>query len=108
MADCIVLAGCAGIEKAAQQAGQNLIVPFIPGRCDASQGQTDVESLPSSNRKQIVSATPLKTQYTISAEEMLVDKAQLLTLTAPEMTVLVGGMRVFNANFGRVSKWSIH
>lgn len=99
MADLIVLAGCAGIEKAAQQAGQNLIVPFIPGRCDASQGQTDVESFAVLEPEADGFRNYMKTQYTISAEEMLVDKAQLLTLTAPEMTVLVGGMRVLNANF---------
>ena len=99
MADLIVLAGCAGIEKAAQQAGQNLIVPFIPGRCDASQGQTDVESFAVLEAEADGFRNYMKTQYTISAEEMLVDKAQLLTLTAPEMTVLVGGMRVLNANF---------
>lgn len=99
MADLIVLAGCAGIEKAAQQAGQNVIVPFIPGRCDALQEQTDVESFAVLEPEADGFRNYMKTEYTVSAEEMLVDKAQLLTLTPPEMTVLVGGMRVLNTNF---------
>ena len=99
MADLIVLAGCAGVEKAAQQAGQNVTVPFIPGRTDASQEQTDVESFAALEPEADGFRNYMKTQYTISAEEMLVDKAQLLTLTPPELTVLVGGMRVLNANF---------
>nr|MBP6758726.1 catalase/peroxidase HPI [Flavobacterium sp.] len=99
MADLIVLAGCAGIEKAAQQAGQKIVVPFMPGRSDASQEQTDVESFAVLEPEADGFRNYMKTQYTVSAEEMLVDKAQLLTLTAPEMTVLVGGMRVLNANF---------
>jgi catalase-peroxidase len=98
LADLIVLAGCAGIEKAAQQAGQNVTVPFTAGRGDASQEQTDVESFAVLEPEADGFRNYMKTQYTVSAEEMLVDKAQLLTLTAPEMTVLVGGLRVLNAN----------
>jgi catalase-peroxidase len=99
LADLIVLAGAVGIEKAAQQAGQNVIVPFTPGRADASQEQTDVESFAVLEPEADGFRNYLKTQYTVSAEEMLVDKAQLLTLTAPELTVLVGGLRVLNTNF---------
>jgi catalase-peroxidase len=99
LADLIVLAGCAGIEKAAQQAGQNVTVPFTAGRGDASQEQTDVESFAVLEPEADGFRNYMKTQYTVSAEEMLVDKAQLLTLTAPEMTALVGGLRVLNANF---------
>jgi catalase-peroxidase len=99
LADLIVLAGCAGIEKAAQQAAQNVTVPFTAGRADASQAQTDVESFAVLEPEADGFRNYMKTQYTVSAEEMLVDKAQLLTLTAPEMTVLVGGLRVLNANF---------
>ncbi|MBL7846345.1 MAG: catalase/peroxidase HPI [Cyclobacteriaceae bacterium] len=101
IADLIVLAGCAGVEKAAQNAGLSITVPFAPGRADASQEQTDAESFAvlepiadgfRNYRKK-------DSRYTASSEEMLVDKAQLLRLSAPEMTVLVGGMRVLNANF---------
>jgi catalase-peroxidase len=99
LADLIVLAGCAGIEKAAKHTSDNVIVPFTPGRADASQEQTDVESFAVLEPEADGFRNYMKTQYTISAEEMLVDKAQLLTLTVPEMTVLVGGMRVLNANF---------
>jgi catalase-peroxidase len=99
LADLIVLAGCAGIEKAAQQAGKNVIVPFRAGRGDASQEQTDVESFAVLEPEADGFRNYMKTQYTVSAEEMLVDKAQLLTLTAPEMTALVGGLRVLNVNF---------
>ena len=99
LADLIVLGGCAGIEKAAKNAGHNLIVPFTPGRADASQEQTDVESFDILEPKADGFRNYLKTLYTVSSEEMLVDKAQLLTLTAPEMTVLVGGMRVLNTNY---------
>lgn len=99
LADLIVLAGCAGIEKAAEHAGQNIAVPFTPGRTDASQEQTDVESFdvlePSADGFRNYADARHKT----AAEEMLVDKAQLLTLTAPEMTVLIGGMRALNTNF---------
>lgn len=99
MADLIVLAGCAGIEKAAAAAGQDVKVPFTPGRADASQEQTDVESFAVLEPEADGFRNYAKTKYTVSAEEMLVDKAQLLTLTTPEMTVLVGGLRVLNANF---------
>jgi len=101
MADLIVLAGCAGVEQAAKNAGQDVTVPFTPGRMDASQEQTDVASFSALEPEADGFRNYLKTKYTVSAEEMLVDRAQLLTLTAPEMTVLVGGMRVLNANFGK-------
>jgi catalase-peroxidase len=99
LADLIVLAGCAGVEKAAQDAGFTLTVPFTPGRMDASQEQTDVESFAALEPASDGFRNYLKTKYTIPTEELLIDKAQLLTLTAPEMTVLVGGMRVLNTNF---------
>ena len=99
LADLIVLAGCAGVEKAAKDAGFVLTVPFTPGRMDASQEQTDVESFTVLEPAADGFRNYLKTKYTISTEELLVDKAQLLTLSAPEMTVLVGGMRVLNTNF---------
>ncbi|MBT4484346.1 MAG: catalase-peroxidase, partial [Candidatus Latescibacteria bacterium] len=99
LADLIVLCGCAGIEHAAKNAGQDVTVPFTPGRTDASQEQTDVESFAVLEPAADGFRNYLKTKYAVSAEEMLVDRAQLLTLTAPEMTVLVGGMRVLNANF---------
>ena len=99
LADLIVLAGNAGVEKAAKNAGQIVTVPFTPGRTDASQEQTDVESFAVLEPQADGFRNYTKTQFTISAEELLVDKAQLLTLTPPEMTVLVGGMRVLNTNF---------
>jgi len=99
LADLIIMAGCAGVEKAARDAGSDVIVPFTPGRMDASQEQTDVESFAVLEPAADGFRNYLKTKYTISTEELLVDKAELLTLTAPEMTVLVGGMRVLNANF---------
>ena len=101
MADLIVLAGCAGIEKAAKNAGHEVTVPFTPGRMDATREQTDVESFSALEPEADGFRNYLKTKYTVSAVEMLVDRAQLLTLTAPEMTVLVGGMRVLNTNFGQ-------
>lgn len=101
MADLIVLAGCAGVEKAAKNAGHDITVPFTPGRMDASQEQTDVESFSVLEPIADGFRNYQKTQYSISTEELLVDKAQLLTLTAPEMTVLVGGMRVLNANYNQ-------
>jgi catalase-peroxidase len=100
LADLIVLGGCAGIEQAAKKAGHDVTVPFAPGRTDASQAQTDVESFGYLEPVADGFRNYLKTRFTVPAEELLVDKAQLLTLTAPEMTVLVGGMRVLNANFG--------
>ena len=99
LADLIVLAGCAGIEKAAANAGQEVSVPFTPGRGDASQEQTDVESFAVLEPQADGFRNYVKTRYSVSAEDMLIDKAHLLTLTAPEMTVLIGGMRVLNTNF---------
>jgi catalase-peroxidase len=99
LADLIVLAGCAGVEKAAKDAGYNVTVPFTPGRMDASQEQTDVESFAVLEPAADGFRNYLKKKFTVSIEELLVDKAQLLNLTAPEMTVLVGGMRVLNANY---------
>jgi catalase-peroxidase len=98
-ADIIVLAGCAGVEKAAKAAGQNITVPFSTGRMDATQDQTDVESFAVLEPVADGFRNYLKARFSVSAEELLVDKAQLLTLTAPEMTVLIGGMRVLNTNF---------
>jgi len=98
LADLIVLGGCAGIEQAAKHAGQNVTVPFTPGRTDASQKQTDVESFAVLEPAADGFRNYLKTQYAVSSEELLVDRAQQLTLTAPEMTVLVGGLRVLGAN----------
>jgi catalase-peroxidase len=100
LADVIVLGGCAGVEKAAKDAGHDVTVPFTPGRTDASQEQTDVESFAPLEPEADGFRNYLTTQYTVSAEELVVDRAQLLTLTAPEMTVLVGGLRALNANFG--------
>lgn len=99
LADLIVLAGNTGIEKAAANAGYEIDVPFIPGRADATQEQTDIESFELLEPMADGFRNYLKTQYTISTEELLIDKAQLLTLTPPELTVLVGGMRVLNTNF---------
>ena len=99
LADLIVLAGCAGVEQAAKNAGHHVTVPFKPGRMDASQEQTDVESFSFLEPEADGFRNYLKTKYTLSAEEMLVDRAQLLTLTLPEMTALIGGMRVLNTNF---------
>lgn len=99
MADLIVLAGCAGVEQAAKNAGHDVKVPFAPGRADASQEQTDIESFAVLEPNADGFRNYMKAKHTAAAEEMLIDKAQLLTLTAPEMTVLVGGMRVLNANF---------
>ncbi len=99
VADLIVLAGCAGVEKAAKDAGFKVKVPFTPGRMDASQEQTDVGSFAVLEPKADGFRNYQKSHYSVSSEELLVDRAQLLTLTAPEMTVLVGGMRAMNANF---------
>jgi catalase-peroxidase len=101
LADLIVLGGCAGVEEAAKNAGHAVIVPFTPGRTDASQEQTDVKSFAVLEPVADGFRNYLKAKYSVSAEELLVDRAQLLTLTAPEMVVLVGGMRVLNANFGQ-------
>jgi catalase-peroxidase len=99
LADVIVLAGCAGIEKAARNAGHPITVPFTPGRADASQDQTDIESFDVLEPAADGFRNFANTRHKAAAEEMLLDKAQLLTLTAPEMTVLLGGMRVLNTNF---------
>jgi len=99
LADLIVLAGCAGVEKAAKVAGYELTVPFTPGRIDASQEHTDLDSFAALEPEADGFRNYLKTKFAISTEELLIDKAQLLNLTAPEMTVLVGGMRVLGANF---------
>jgi catalase-peroxidase len=100
MADLIVLAGCAGVQKAARNAGHEVTVPFTPGRMDASQEQTDVASFAVLEPVADGFRNYLKGKYTLSAEALLIDKAQLLTLTAPEVTVLVGGLRVLKTNFG--------
>ena len=99
MADLIVLGGSAAIEQATKNAGYDVAVPFTPGRMDATQEQTDVQSMAVLEPMADGFRNYLKTQYKLSTEELLVDKAQLLTLTAPEMTVLVGGMRSLNANY---------
>ena len=99
LADLIVLGGCAAIEQAAKNAGASLSVPFRPGRTDATQEQTEIRSFAVLEPKADGFRNYLKGKYAVSAEELLVDRAQLLTLTAPEMTVLIGGLRVLNANF---------
>ena len=101
LADLIVLAGCAGVEQAAKKAGHTVTVPFKPGRVDASQAQTDVESFAVLEPVADGFRNYAKGKYAGAAEHLLVDRAQLLTLTAPEMTVLIGGLRVLNANFGQ-------
>ena len=100
LADLIVLAGCAGVEQAAKKGGVEVKVPFTPGRMDASQAQTDVESFAVLEPIADGFRNYLNGRYTVTAEAMLIDKAQLLTLTAPEMTVLVGGMRMLGTNVG--------
>ncbi len=101
LADLIVLGGCAAVEQAARNAGHEVTVPFAPGRTDASPEQTDAASFAVLEPAADGFRNYLKTKYAVSAEALLVDRAQLLTLTAPEMTVLVGGLRVLNANFGQ-------
>ena len=101
LADLIVLSGCAGVEQAAKKASPDVKVPFTPGRMDALQEQTDAVSFAVLEPIADGFRNYLKGKYTIPAEALLVDKAQLVTLTAPEMTVIVGGMRVLNANFGK-------
>lgn len=100
LADIIVLGGCAGVEQAAKRAGHEVTVPFSPGRMDASQEQTDVESFVAMEPVADGFRNYQKTRFTASAEELLVDRAQLLTVTAPEMAVLIAGLRVLNANVG--------
>ena len=101
LADIIVLGGCAGVEQAAKNAGYDVTVPFSPGRTDASAEQTDVNAFSVLEPAADGFRNYLKRKYSVSEEELLVDKAQLLTLTAPEMTVLIGGMRVLNTNFDK-------
>jgi catalase-peroxidase len=101
LADVIVLGGCAAVEQAAKNAGHDVQVPFTPGRMDASQEQTDVDSFSVLEPSADGFRNYRKTELNVSAEAMLVDRAQLLTLTAPEMTALIGGLRALNANFGQ-------
>jgi len=101
LADVIVLGGCAAVEEAAKRVGFDVAVPFTPGRTDTSPEQTDVTSFSVLEPTYDGFRNYLKTKYAVSAEELLVDRAQLLTLTAPEMTVLIGGLRVLNTNFGQ-------
>ncbi|MGD6934203.1 MAG: catalase/peroxidase HPI [Candidatus Bathyarchaeia archaeon] len=101
LADLIVLGGCAGIEQAAKNAGQCVKVPFSPGRADALQEQTDVDSFSVLEPVADGFRNFLKTKFAVTPEELLIDRAQLLTLSAPEMTVLIGGMRVLNTNYGK-------
>jgi catalase-peroxidase len=101
LADLIVLAGCAGVEKAAKNGGQDVAVPFTPGRGDALQEQTDVESIAVLEPGADGFRNYFKPKHKASAEDLLVDKAQLLTLTAPELIVLLGGMRVLNTNYNQ-------
>ena len=101
LADLIVLAGCAGVEQAAREAGQRVTVPFSPGRTDASQAKTDAASFAVLEPKADGFRNYQRAGFAVPAEELLIDKAQLLTLTAPETTVLVGGMRVMDTNVGR-------
>jgi catalase-peroxidase len=100
LADVIVLAGCAGVEQAAQNAGHNVSVPFSPGRVDARQDQTDVESFAVLEPIADGFRNYLNGRFPVAAEQLLIDRAQLLTLTAPEMTVLVGGLRMLGTNAG--------
>ena len=101
LADLIVLGGCAAVEAAAKNAGYTVEVSFTPGRTDATQDHTDVESLAVLEPEADGFRNYAKTRYSVSAEEMVIDRAQLLTLTAPEMTVLIGGLRVLNINTGQ-------
>ncbi|MFC1873273.1 catalase/peroxidase HPI [Chloroflexota bacterium] len=106
LADLIVLGGCAGVEKAAKNAGHDVTIPFMPGRTDASQKQTDIDSFRVLEPAADGFRNYLKAKYAVPAEKLLIDRAQLLTLTAPEMTVLIGGMRVLNTNF-RHSRYGV-
>src|SRR5207244_11393680 len=101
LADLIVLGGCAAVEQAAKKAGHDITVPFAPGRTDASQEQTDVESFAVLEPSADGFRNYLRAGQKLPPETLLVDRANLLTLTAPEMTVLIGGMRALNANFGQ-------
>ena len=104
MADLIVLSGSVGIEKACKNAGYNMDVPFTPGRMDATQEQTDIASMAVLEPMADGFRNYLKTKYSVSTEELLIDKAHLLKLTAPELTVLMGGMKVLNANYDHSNK----
>ena len=108
LADVIVLGGCAAVEKAAKDAGHHVQVPFTPGRTDASQEQTDVESFAVLEPTFDGFRNYLKAGEPLSPETLLVERAYMLNLTAPEMTVLVGGMRVLNANSGRIETRHLH
>ena len=108
LADLIVLAGCAGVEQAAKNAGHNVTVPFTPGRMDASQEQTDVDSFAVMEPLADGFRNYLKTTFSVPAETLLIDKAQLLTLSPPELTVLVGGLRVLNTNVGTDKTRRLH
>ena len=99
LADLIVLGGCAAVEQAAKNAGYDITVPFAPGRTDATDVQTDADSFSVLEPKADAFRNYLKAKFTVKPEELMIDRAQLLTLSAPEMTVLVGGLRVLNANF---------
>ena len=99
LADLIVLGGCVGIELAAQNAGHEITVPFTPGRTDATAEQTDIESFTILEPFADGFRNYVRDSYSVSTEELLVDRAQLMTLTAPEMTALIGGMRVMNTNY---------
>jgi catalase-peroxidase len=99
LADLIVLAGCTAVEKAAKEAGYTITIPFTPGRTDATQEQTDVESFAVLEPAADGFRNYLKKKYSVPTEELLIDKAQLLNLTAPELTVLIGGMRVLDTNY---------
>lgn len=101
LADIIILGGCVGIEQAAKNSGYNITVPFIPGRADATQEQTDIKSFSVLEPKADGFRNYMKTKYEVTPEDMLIDRAQLLTLTAPEMTALIGGMRVLNCNYNK-------
>ena len=108
LADLIVLGGCAAVEEAAKKAGHDVKVPFSPGRTDASQEQTDVDSFAPLEPIADGFRNYIRKGHEGSAAELLVDKANLLTLTAPEMTVLIGGLRALNANFGQSATWRLH
>jgi catalase-peroxidase len=101
LADLIVLAGNVGIEQAAKKAGKDIVVPFNPGRTDTTQELTDIDSFKVLEPKADAFRNYQKSKFSVSSEEMMIDRAQLLTLTAPEMTVLLGGLRVLNTNHGQ-------
>ena len=108
LADLIVLAGCTAVEEAARRAGHDIVVPFNPGRTDASLEQTDVDSFAALEPLADGFRNYRSKDLNILAEDIMIDKAQLLTLSAPEMTVLIGGMRVLGANFESIKVWCIY